>query len=214
MVESLFEAVPPLKEVLAEWVPALTGEETDSVEGGLFVVSLLSVVGEVVVVGFAVLVAVVAVAEGGLLAAADVTEPEFSVEVLRSVAVVFRSGDLGVAIEEAFGAVEVLLDVAEFLPALSFSIGFVELAFFTLPVLEAPEEIGGRVGGLFNPPGADAVPGGPVRDLSDPVVFVADTRFGAAEVVEAAFFLSTTPFSFPVVCPSLSVSCPFMLAGA
>lgn len=128
----------------------------DSVDGGLLVVSFFSVgvvavAGEVFEGGFVVLVVVaVATAEVGLRGGAEVTDAELRVEVLRSAAVDFRSGDLGVVpVEAALWVVEDLLIV--FVPA-SFSAGFVEATFFTpLVVLEVVEEIGGLVGGLFNP---------------------------------------------------------------
>lgn len=217
-VESLFVAVPLPREDLAE-CPALTGEETDSDEGGLFVVgSFLSVaVDEVVVGDFVVFVVVVLAAlEAGLLGAVD-EAPELRVKALRSAAVAFQSGDLGVVeVEDSFGSTEALLGAEDVLIVASFSAGLAETTFLgPLVVADAPDEITGLVGGLFNPAGAEVIPGGPVRDLSDPVVFVViEVRLGAAEVVDCAFFFSTIPFSFPVVCPSLSVSCPFTLARA
>lgn len=195
MADSRFAAVPPLKEDFAEWVLALTGEVTDSVDGGLLVGASFFSVGTDVVVegGFVVLVPVVAEADGGLRAAAEVTDPDVRAEVLRSAVVVFRSGDFGVVVVAV-----VVFALLIGLMAGSFSADFVDAAFFTLvEVAEVLEDIGGLVGGLLKP---EAAPGGPARDLSDPVVFVAvDTRLGAADVVEAAFFLSATLFSGPVV---------------
>ena len=177
----------------------------------------LSIEGAVVEVGdFVALVVVVAllVTDGGLLGAAEVIDPECRVEALRSEEeVVFRSGDLGPdeeVMEKAPGAIDVLFDVAYALIVPSLSVVFVEVVeevFLTVPLPAVEESIAGLVGGLFNAVWVAVVPGGPVRDLRDPVVFTAVVvRFGAAEVVEAAFFLSTTVFSFPVVFPSLSVS--------
>lgn len=178
MVDNLFAEVPPLREDLAECVTDLTGEATDSEEGGLLVVgSFLSVVVDEVLVGdFVVFVVVVLAAlEAGLLGAMDV-----KVEPLRSAVVVFRSGDLGVI---SLGRTVALLDAEDVLTVASLSAG---LTFFgPLAVADAPDEIEGLVGALLNPVGAEVIPGVPVRDLSDPVVFVAaEARLGAADVVD------------------------------
>lgn len=182
MVDSLFAAVPPLREDLAECVPVLTGEVTDSDEGGLLVVGSFLSVDEVVVGDFVVFVVVVVVVlaalEAGLLGAADVR-----VEALRSTVVVFRSGDLGVI---SLGRTVALLDTEDVLTVASLSAGLVEVTFFgPLIVADAPDEIAGFVGALLNPAGAEVIPDKPVRDLSDPVVFAAaEARLGAADVVD------------------------------
>ena len=215
IVERRFtELVPPLREDFAEWVPVLTGEEIESVVvGDLLVFSFFSVVAGPTEAALGVFVGAVMVLleEGGLLGATELTEAGFKVDGLRSAAVILRSGDFGVGVLVARveGTTEALLEVVDDLVAASLSPPFVDGAFFTAPPV-VPEGIAGRVGGLFNPATACAVPGGPVRDLRDPVAFAADgTRLGAAEVVDAAFFLSTIRLSGPVLCPSLSVSWPF-----